>query len=1430
YGNDSVSALSDAFSTYKNVAEDFPSEKDSNNPNFIFGQQSLINAIELARDENQDATRANLIKIFIEKYPSASEASKYTEELNRIAKFDYSHSAVAIQVDNSVKSFSLIEISAPSAKSSAQFSYGERHQEIRSGQTINLSDWSAPSANGANYVRLVDVSSDRVRIDTNCGDYLNTRGRVETYSGYLSNDIGGFSGSGVLTLDQGAVVCGKLLVLKSTDSKKVARIALIPSARNTGTDANLTVNIGIEKRAIKLNPEKTAEAIKNINESISTWENINNNIGKMVTGLKSACFATASVLTVKNFFGGLSGTALARQQVMPYWNDYCKAHVGTSRTGEENYVSMDACFLAKSSEISKDVSLRKNILDNSNTLLKEIEAKHISDSGNSIDSTASAKDLATKIKEKYGNEQIVNKEGKSVKVSEVLDETAIEKGWISYSELRDLNSNLEAGKTSGFSGIVGSGVGKSISASIDKIQTNVNSYQEYQNGQKAIGKGLPSPTIIAGIKGATLANVATLNSVSAQGISLSQDLGDVGNSYSYLSQDKNCEYITTLQLDSVLYSGRSENVNGLIPGAQYFLCLKKVADNSFSIEKAYVASSASDGSVSLKSQADLNQVRNTFGTIQSIKDVNLINPIKNPEVRYYETAPYKGMPAIVPFDIAGGWYAGTKQTLPIGGGIGAFDSSGKVTSFSLCNVGSNGIVDFDSGSLGDDICREYALNTGQAVSFPGLSDSRARDLRDKGVLAIQEATKQYGSGGNVVTINGKSLPTGKPMSNQPETKCQDFMSPRECNLMFNVCDPVICPPSRCNFGGEFPVQDVVQSGIIGSTLLCLPNIREGIYMPVCLSGIHAGIESYVSILKAHRDCLSENLKSGQMIGICDQIYSVYSCEFFWNQFAPLMKALIPKAIGMLMGQGTSRGGGEYMTVASAWSNTEKSINYMTQIYGVNAFKAFQLRNVENAGGEFCKAFVSTSVPTSLKSITQPDSPYQFSAYFDSIRFTDTTVPATSQYKVFYHIFAGNDAGVSYRVYLKNPPASSYYTANPLILVSTGFIGKGQTVDQTRDFTAPEGYQELCVNINGEEKCGFKQVSTSFAVNYIKDKVVSESITSNNIQSESECISGSTSLSALLNPNIQSVAQEAVNPAIYRRGVSRVCATDNPGKSTDPMRWVNVGNCGSNSMVCWLDKNSVDNAITDNNIGVKNATLNTLTNMQVQNLIDNNEILGSNESAAALDEAQGLLYDLLNRSNSKAITSPEKVASARNIISRLQGLLGVGGKESLLFWNRDKAQALYIMGQVYDAIARGVVMNDKNSKVNYVVASSSDSSGIYLGLNGSLNEIQTVSLNDLSISGQYNPATRQNLIKNRTNTGIYIQNNRLYLEKNFLGVNGLAKDVQLGAIDGNGNVKLLNNSKSYITDTQLYNALNGAKFGSYDIGSKSTPLVGKTSFS
>jgi len=124
-------------------------------------------------------------------------------------------------------------------------------------------------------------------------------------------------------------------------------------------------------------------------------------------------------------------------------------------------------------------------------------------------------------------------------------------------------------------------------------------------------------------------------------------------------------------------------------------------------------------------------------------------------------------------------------------------------------------------------------------------------------------------------------------------------------------------------------------------------------MPVCLTGVKSGIDGWLSISDSYKTCLEHNLETGETIGICDEIYSIYMCEFFWKQALPLAKLAIPKLLGLISGQ-TARGGGEYAGVQTAWKNAQESVNYFTQSYALNSFNAFKFRDAEQAGSEVCK--------------------------------------------------------------------------------------------------------------------------------------------------------------------------------------------------------------------------------------------------------------------------------------------------------------------------------------------------------------------------------------------------------------------------------------------------------------------------------------------
>ena len=1241
-----------ALQSYTDVATKYPAESNGQS---TYGQQALEQAINLAQEANDVKAETTLINLMLETYPN-NDASRYRDMLSHIQDTDFSSSSATVQINNKLVNIRLVNFVKSSADASADILVGGN---LIKGATMS----SSISLGGFGSAKISSISPDQVSIYASCNS-VNTQN----------------SGSNSATLSEGAsaTLCGTVLRLNKINDNKLVSVRILPNVHNTETDTNLSVNVGIEKRSIQLSPAKTQEMITNLNATIQKWEKISSTLGKAVTGLKAACFATAAVLTAKNFLGGVNGASLARQKVMQGnngWTAKCQEAfksgvIVPGLSGQQPYVSVDDCLNQNAAAINNDVSKATNVLNSVNTQLVQNDKSATQSSslfGSSVDTEKSAEATLADIQSKFGNDQTSipvngNQETIGHFVTNVLSIDAYKNNIISYNDIRDFYYYAQLVDTPGISDVQKSAAVLDLSGIMSRAEQNQKQFGAGNTAKSATNSFYTSP-IDSYASNPNAAKGNYYGDIYKQG-SITDSSGSDLNSYGNGKPFK--EIIYNQQLYALILTNNGQGTTYTIDGNHVY----KI-DTSSSPPLAYQAS-----------DADIGEIKKIVSQFQKIDASFYTNRYINPEVKYWETDPYKGMPAIVPIDTSNGWYAATEQTLPVFGQQGAFESSGKVSSFWLCNVGKNGQEEFDKTGKGDDTCQQFNLNTGQTTTFfPGLSQTQTNALVQKAIAELNNVARQHVDGIKSVKLsNGQSISVGAPAVNVPTAQCQDYMSPQECQLLFNVCDPVICPASRCNLGGQYPVSDVPQTGIIGSTLLCLPNAREGIAVPVCLTGIQSGIDGFVSLLKNHRDCLQESLDTGQMVGICDQIYSVYACEFFWNQVAPVAKLLLPKLVETAYGQGT-RGGGEYLTVMAAWQNTQQAINYFTQQYAVNSMQAFQSRSLNEFGDQFCKAFVSVSAPKTFQALVQPDSPPQFNAWFSSTAYSDVTVPATSQYKVFYHIYAGKDTGVYYEVYLKNPPQTSYYSTAQTVLVASGFAAAGQYASETKDFTAPEGYQELCVRINDQEQCGFKQVSTSFAVNYVADSVAQNAITSQGITTESGCVSGDPSMSSavgsLMTGSIQGAAQSAISPQIYNSGIIRICSTSDPGSASSPGRFVDVGYCGDQNVRCWLDTNSVTQAISNMSVGMQSATITQLQQTANSAIGAQQVITDSSTAQGALDSIDSSIQQL-DTGDSQTLSS--LMSSSDSIISSLKNL------QPELLLSSSEARASFLLGQVNQKVA------------------------------------------------------------------------------------------------------------------------------------------------
>jgi len=1222
-----------------------------------YGEQSLIDLARLSETIGKPKTAEELYQRFVEQYPDSKNIEGVRRDLFRIRSFDSSRAFSTIFLNNnyhdiSVERFKEFDKQAKKVWISA----GNFNDWAYEGDKVGLGK-NPELFNSSSYISVDEIEINRVILK------------------YHKYEEGEHESPETIRLEEKDSVNreGIEIVVRQLHVEKVAYISLIPEVKNTKTQTNFTFKIGIEKRAIKLSPEKTKEIIENLNETIKDWEEVNDKLGKVIKGWKGACFATSSLLMMKNLFSGFSGETIARQKVMKAYRDICSSdpdYRGLSRT---------ECYNRLAEDINRDVSLMHQAIDNINKDISVIEANHQISEGwlgidKVIDSEGALEDYKRAFRAKYGDEVEV-RIGGEVKIINVDSIN-------SFEQLREAELLMRLRDSDMRNEVL-----ESLQETVD---SHLNSVYRLQESERLIAEAEARTQGMLQIPFSSY-QVEQEVIINQGGVFTKQELIDsIGFGGEVVRE--------------VLGRSDSDEVGAQIvySGTQSYLYLFEVRETQ--------GSSRPLGLMEINNISERKY--NLGGEVSSFEETNVppiltisgkgfcSNKYLEPRVRFYETSPNVKLPAIVPFDLDDGWYVRVPQSI---GGLfqsqkQGYYASGDVSFFYICNVGENGR---EENMRGDDRCQSFDVNTYNKVdSFidcPDLSPSDVQRLIVRARQALREAAQQYGN--NFVKISGvaQRIEVDAPLVGDGElVECQDFMSPEDCMLLFNTCDPVICPPSRCNLAGKWPVANVVQTGIIGSLVLCLPNAREGILVPICLTGVHAGVDNLISIMKSYRECLQESLETGKHVGICDEIQSIYLCEFFWRQIAPVIRYFIPRIIEAAYGYGGmqgARGGGEYLTVMQSWDNLERSIEFFKNEYAQNAFRAFQFRSIEEAGGVFCKAFIGTSLPTSVSlidSLLEPESPEQVYAWFSETEYTDATVPATSQYKVYFHIYAGRDKGVQYSVYLRDPPASSYYAVNPVVHVKSGYIAREESADETIDFTAPAGYKELCVVLDAQTYCGFRQVTTDFALQYLQKKYVEEQAEKKGITTEKECISGSPSIYPLISPNIQAGAEEAIQPEIALRGIVRICATNNPGSSVsgenvNQSRWVEVGYCDNPNIKCWLDRESVRKdveqikSIEENLAGAENGLQDigegVLTPDATQNELN---ILRQNVRNLNV----GLTRNVLELGRGEI----DKVIG--NMIGRLDMLIGdrEGGRA---YSDQDIAEALSLKANVYRNVVRAL---------------------------------------------------------------------------------------------------------------------------------------------
>ena len=1256
YTKETEDAYKEAVDYYRDVA--FSYAKENHPEGTYYGIIALHNAAELASQMHKGADRLELLKDIISKYSDSdepeiiSEVESIRKELATVSAARGDNTAT-FSTSKGTYTFNLISVEPPG--------YGVKEAYIE--------------LDGVKGTYTVDSMIENYVLEEIDKDSITLRNITSNQKETLTNN-------NFIYINQ------KRVKLINTVLKEEVKVSVLPLDIERETLTNFTVQIGIEKRAIKLSPEQTKDAINKLNATISKLENARDNLGKIVSVWKKACLVGASALWIKNFATGLGGESLARKLVMESWTDRCSDVSYRKALMQEegikgDVISISRCYALRETEINSDLKVMKESLSKTNKFIDDVKATE------GVVTKGGILGLSSVIDDEKFIEASQKKILENIKNSGILFFEVKRLGSLSDSERQNLGSAIV-----GITNLDGTKRNISIS------EWNTLTEKEKEKNRDVIFRTenkVSAETVVGNM--ILLSQQNRLLRSDVKDIYFDIELYNVCNNLNeaelakselcrqtiletypkfskYVEDIKNYNIKETLRKDlgvtptiipgklqtikTPVYNVKdyvtlpaevsSQNAGGKFSyffkdSSHYIAILEIIGEGKeFSIIKLYEIKKDGGEIIVFGSWTgnDLKSKLNELG-ISHIEEIDYSDCNNNkiergPDagekkgiIKFWESGYYKGKIAYMPIEINSGFYMATTSYSGFEGAMVAWKESGDLNTFWICNVGKDKIpnFDFNSGPKGDDCCTQISIVTGASPQVPFLDEESSNALVKKVMSCSKEAIIEYSQGKRTISTDCGTFSLGKQPVAKPSAQCEDFMSPTDCRIMYNLCDPVMCPSSRCDYGGKIPVDNVVQSGIVGSVMLCLPNFEDGkgVLMPVCLTGLHAGLDSFTGILKSSRDCLQEQLNTGRTVGICDQITSVYMCEFLWRQFDPFIRSGLPAITESI----TNKGGGEYALFSESWKQNIEAAKYFTDYYALNSFQAFKARSTSEIGTEVCKKFASVAYPNQAKffdELAKPESPTQATAWFDEIPMGGASFD--SHYKVFFYIFAGRDQGVYYSVYLRRPAGVGYYERTIpeqyLVKDSFGYLSAGSYVSLTPDFTAPSGYTEICVRLNEKEICGFGKASTSFLVNelqnsYLQDQV-EEEITTNK-----GCVSGTPSIIPTATLNIQSAVQNAVEPQIYKRGIIRICSTENPGKSTQPERWKYIGYCDNQNVGCWLDMNSVNASISD--LGIRQEIANWSDEKDIKNAIDKLGLKKPEESQALLGEQEQKFVNLKN---------------------------------------------------------------------------------------------------------------------------------------------------------------------------------------------------------
>ncbi|MEK6757853.1 MAG: hypothetical protein AABX88_01875, partial [Nanoarchaeota archaeon] len=620
---------------FNNVINTYPSEKYPAGYETTLSEDAFSQSIFIAEMMQQKKSVSNLCKEFKEKYPDSRYVKNYFSTGQVCSDIRIANSEIAtkeISINGVVKRISFESVNEPDFED-----YGV---ELILTNTGNYSGSKSLKKGGIVYlsenetITLREIKDDRVEFDVNIEEAWYKE------VGWKTNKL-------EVMLNDFKIIGrpGYKIFVNKINLKKSAKVSVIPSINNAGTEANFSFKIGIEQRNIKLSPEKTKERIKNLDETIKEWEKKSESLGKVVTGFKAACFATSAGLMIKNFLSNIGGAAIARQDVMRMeggWNEKCKSMVN-----DKKYSTLDACFIDKAKDIDAEVEARLEKMETQNTEMKNlqsgckvenpiskllIEEEHYDTEcvkKNLLEKPNYKNDLKAKLNGIFSSGEIVS-QGQTIKIDDFVGNLSSDKTNLEDLRSLQLNSQLK-------------GTEEALKSTIIDIYQTTKDEIAQTTFSKTLGEKLK----VDGLEIGTYSDKDAIEGI-YNGRKMPNGLGDIPKDASY---------------QPIVYGNKN-----------YILHLENTQGNEYQI----VNVTDIDGNT-ITDKLITNDILKKF-KFKQYDPKTYQNPYKNPELNYFETEPYAGLPANVPVDVKNGWYASIAQTLPVGGNIKSYDASGAVSS------------------------------------------------------------------------------------------------------------------------------------------------------------------------------------------------------------------------------------------------------------------------------------------------------------------------------------------------------------------------------------------------------------------------------------------------------------------------------------------------------------------------------------------------------------------------------------------------------------------------------------------------------------------------------------------------------------------------------------------------------------------------------